>query len=214
MTPYYADDHVTLYHARWEDVPIDLLRADVLVTDPPYGMSWTTEGMSRQRGATFDFPRVEGDDAPFDPGPLVGLGLPSVLFGGNHYASRLPDSPAWWVWDKRLDFSNDQSDCEMAWTNIGGTARMFRMVWNGGAGNLDNRIGKHKGHPTQKPVELMRWCIQRCPEGTILDPYAGSGTTLVAAKSLGRKAIGVECVERYCEVAANRLRQEVLGLTA
>ena len=69
-------------------------------------------------------------------------------------------------------------------------------------------------HPTQKPLEIMEWIVGIAPPGTVLDPYAGSGTTLVAAKSLNRKAIGVECVERYCEVAANRLRQEVLGLVA
>lgn len=214
MTPYYEDGHVRLYHARWEDVPPDLLTADVLVTDPPYGIGWKTEGKSSKRGATFDFPRVEGDDSPFDPAPLLEMGLPSVLFGGNHYGSRLPDSPSWFVWDKRLDFTNDQADAEMAWSNLGGPVRMFRMVWNGGAGDLANRIGQHKGHPTQKPVQLMRWVLQKCPQGTVLDPYAGSGTTLVAAKSLGRKAIGVECVERYCETAANRLSQEVLGLSA
>jgi hypothetical protein len=225
MTPYYADDHVTLFHARWEDVPAELLRADVLVTDPPYGMAWdvgdaTFRAKNRVRLGT-QYEPVVGDDQPFDPAPLLALGLPSVLWGGNHYAPRLPASPAWWVWDKRVTMaSNDQSDCEMAWTNIGGRARMFRMVWNGGGVlRRENQRGGGVGasvtvHPTQKPADLMRWCITLAPDGTILDPYAGSGTTLVAAKSLGRKAIGVECVERYCEVAANRLRQEVLGLVA
>ena len=211
MTPYYADDHVTLYHARWEDVPPDLLRAAVLVTDPPYGIALNP---IRSR-----FSRIEGDRMPFDPKPLLDLGLPSVLFGANHYASRLPDSPGWLVWDKREGItSNLQADVELAWTTVASVARMFSLYWNGGGGKA-KEAGQEQGgepslHPTQKPVALMRWVLQRCPEGTILDPYAGSGTTLVAAKSLNRKAIGVECVERYCEVAAKRLSQEVLGLVA
>lgn len=227
MTPYYADDHVTLYHARWEDVPRDLLRADVLVTDPPYGIGWDvdaegTRSKARKRQGSVAFSPIEGDHTPFDPSTLLSLRLPSVLFGGNHYADRLPASPSWVVWDKRVreGYVTDQADCEMAWSNLGGPARMFRYVWGGG-GTLAKENGRTIGgelplglHPTQKPVALMRWVIEKCPPGTILDPYAGSGTTLVAAKSLGRKAIGVECVERYCEVAANRLRQEVLGLTA
>lgn len=225
MTPYYSDDHVTLYHARWEDVPSDLLRADVLVTDPPYGIGYDVSGgtrnWTRKRQGTM-FPRIEGDDRPFDPAPLLALGMPSVLFGGNHFASRLPDSPSWMVWWKRHSGMSemDQADCEMAWTNLGGPARLMHHVWVGG-GSLAKENGVAAGrdkpvghHPTQKPVALMRWVIERCPNGTVLDPYAGSGTTLVAAKSLNRKAIGVECVERYCEVAANRLRQEVLGLVA
>lgn len=197
MTPYYADDHVTLYHARWEDVDPALLAADVLVTDPPYGIGHPTDYAKRKRGrltATHDYPRVEGDDKPFDPAPLLALGLPSVLFGGNHFASRLPSSPTWLVWDKRDGIgSNDQADGEVAWSNLGGPLRIFRHMWSGMLKASDRG---ESYHPTQKPVALMRWVIQKCPPGTILDPYAGSGTTLVAAKSLGRKAIGVECVER------------------
>lgn len=186
----------------------------VVVSDPPYGIDWPTEGMSRQRGATFDFPRVHGDDEPFDPAHLLALGLPTVLFGANHYASRLPTSPSWLVWDKRVGMgSNDQADCELAWSNLGGPARMFRMVWNGGAGDLANRVGRRRAHPTQKPVQLMRWVVERT-SGTVLDPYAGSGSTLVAAKSLGRPSIGIEVVEAYCEMAATRCSQEVLGLSA
>jgi site-specific DNA-methyltransferase (adenine-specific) len=120
--------------------------------------------------------------------------------------------------------SNDQADCEMAWTNLGGPARIFRLVWNGGGSQMLNQRdgGGHPFgiaatvpkvlHPSAKPVSLMRWVIGRCPLGTIIDPYMGSGTTLVAAKSLGRHAIGIEIEERYCETAANRCRQEVLGL--
>jgi site-specific DNA-methyltransferase (adenine-specific) len=223
VTPYYSDSYVTLYHARWEDVPAELLRADVLVTDPPYGVAWDVgdagfRAKNRVRLGT-QYDPIVGDDRPFDPAPLLALGLPSVLFGGNHYASRLPDSPAWLCWDKRVTMnSNDQSDCELAWSNIGGRARMFRMVWNGG-GVLMRENQRRGGagasvtvHPTQKPLALMKWVLELCPEGVVLDPYAGSGTTLVAAKALGRQAIGVECVERYAEVAASRLSQEVLGL--
>ena len=209
MKPYYEDDLVTLYHGDCREW---MPEADVIVTDPPYGIDWNTEGKSRQRGATFDFPRVTGDTEPFDPAFLLALGLPSVLFGANHYADRLPPSPSWFVWDKRVSMgSNDQADCEMAWTNLGGPARVYRQVWNGGAGTTENRVGRHRVHPTQKPVELMRWVVLRTA-GTVLDPFMGSGSTLVAAKSLGRRAIGIEIEERYCEIAAHRCSQEVLGL--
>lgn len=212
MTPYYSDDHVTLYHARWEDVLPSLLRADVLVTDPPYGMGWKTpESPNRPKSGW----TVVGDDQPFDPAGLLALGLPTVMFGANHYAERLPSSPGWIVWDKRHNMpSNDQSDAELAWTNVLTSVRTMRLTWNGGGSLLSENGEARAIHPTQKPVALMRWVIEKCPPGSVLDPYAGSGTTLVAAKSLNRKAIGVECVEAYCEVAANRLRQEVLGLVA
>jgi site-specific DNA-methyltransferase (adenine-specific) len=159
---------------------------------------------------------VVGDDQPFDPNPLLALGLPTVLWGANHYADRLPPSPSWFVWDKRIDLgSNDSADCEMAWTNIGGPARMFRHRWQG---MLRDSERGDSYHPTQKPVALMLWVLCKIPVPKVrfvtLDPYMGGGATLVAAKSLGFKAVGIEIEERYCEIAANRCRQEVLGLTA
>lgn len=218
MTPYYADDLVTLYHGDCREL-LPHVTADVVVTDPPYGIGWNTRGGSSGRGGQ-DFPAMVGDREVFEPSGILTLGLPTVLFGANHYASRLPLSPTWFVWDKRPEMeSTDQADCEIAWTNLGGPARMFRFTWNGGHTEIYVKRGEHPSgpvryHPTQKPLALMRWVIQRCPDGIILDPFAGSGSTLVAAKSLGRRSIGIEIEERYCEVAANRCRQEVLGLVA
>lgn len=206
---------MTIYHGDCREMDLGALGAGVVVTDPPYGIKWQTAGLSRKRGATFDWRPIHGDDQPFDPAHVLALGVPTVLFGANHYADRLPTSPSWLVWDKRgrNGFSNDQSDCELAWTNLGGPARVFRFVWNGGAGDRANRVGRHRAHPTQKPLQVMHWAIGLCPEGAVLDPYMGSGSTLVAAKALGRRAVGIEIDEAYCEIAANRCRQEVLGLT-
>lgn len=228
MTPYYADDSVTIYHGDSREWMPD---ADVLVTDPPYGVGWNVGtdsyragwGRSR-RGAAFS--PIVGDDEPFDPRRLLALGLPTVLFAANHYADRLPASPSWIVWDKREGsaFGRDQADCEMAWTNLGGPARIVRLQWNilsrikdangSGSGSpvANHHRDSHINHPTEKPVALLRDIIGRCPDGVILDPYMGGGSTLRAAKDLGRKAFGIEIEERYCELAANRCRQETLGL--
>ena len=208
MQPYYSDDHVTLYHARWEDVPLP--KDAAVVSDPPYGMAWDVDttrfsgGVQKvSRGKEWDLP-IEGDRQPFDPTPW--LDYPEViLFGSNHFGQRLPVGTTL-VWVKRNDdaFGSFLSDAEVAWMKGGYGVYCYRSIRSPGT-NL---------HPTQKPVDLMRWVVGKTTAPTILDPYAGSGSTLVAAKSLNRKAIGVECVERYCEVAAKRLSQEVLGLVA
>lgn len=230
--PYYEDGSVTIYHGDCLEL-MPLIEADVLVTDPPYGVRWTgtshhgrinprtgkrVMGKTRAIGES-----VRNDNVPFDPGALLDLGLPTVMFGANHFSSRLPDSPSWIVWDKRVDgkFGPNQADCEMAWTNLGGPARMFRLVWNITSRKTDLGSEGKRGsladsilHPTQKPVRLMRWVLARCPDGVVCDPFLGSGTTLRAAKDLGRKAIGIELEERYCQIAAERCSQEVLDLGA
>jgi DNA modification methylase len=206
MTPYYADDHVTLYHARWEDVPPDLLRADVLVTDPPYGIGAAKGNAHSSIRDAAAWPAEEWDDERVaeSVARLVGMHGAAAIWGGNYYADVLPASSGWLAWVKpEAETGFSLADMELCWTSLPMAARVKR--WARRDGNL---------HPTQKPVDVIAWTLSFMPPGTILDPYAGSGTTLVAAKSLGRKAIGVECVERYCEVAANRLRQEVLGLAA
>lgn len=229
MTPYYQDDLVTIYHGDCREIlPAVAGGASVVVTDPPYGIAYSPGDARprpfRGRNAPLTASRtsaktfvgrnvIRGDTEPFDPAHVLALGLPTVLFGANHYASRLPDSPSWIVWDKRDGHaSNDFADCEMAWSNLGGPARLFHHRWNGLV--RDSERGEKRWWPTQKPLALMRWVIERCPAGTVLDPYTGSGSTLVAAKSLGRPAIGIEIEEAACKAAATRCSQEVLGLSA
>jgi site-specific DNA-methyltransferase (adenine-specific) len=186
------------------------LESAVIVADPPYGLSYKPGGNGKAVRLVKD--TVTGDTNPFDPALLLSYRAPLVLWGANHYASRLPVSASWLVWDKRCGTTSDShADCELAWTNLGGPARLYSQLWRGMLrdGEPESRV-----HPTQKPVRLMRWCLSLCRIGTVIDPFMGSGTTLVAAKEEGRRAIGIEIEERYCEIAAKRLAQEVLPLGA
>lgn len=209
MKPYYERAGVVIYNANCRDL-IDSLQFDVIVSDPPYGIAHPTNYSERGRGklaACNDYEPVFEDDMPFDPTHL--LKWPAILWGGNYFANKLPHSSGWLVWDKQRPDDLDQSRAELAWSNCHKGCRVFTHLWNGMM-----RASEHgeSYHPTQKPVALMRWCIGFAPEGTILDPYMGAGPTLVAAKSLGRKAIGIEINEAYCEIAAKRLAQESLPL--
>ena len=217
MTPYYQDDAVTIYHGDCREI-LPALEFDVIVTDPPYGINYRTSANRSALCASYDWPDIHGDDQPFDPWWLLSLDTPMVCFGANHYAAELPSSPTWLVWDKlagltskrRVGF-NDQADVELAWSNLGGPARLFSQRWMGAMKSGEDAATRRR-HPTEKPVELMRWVIAQTPPGVIADPYAGSGSTLRAAKDVGRKAIGIEIEERYCEIAAKRMAQEVLPL--
>jgi DNA modification methylase len=220
VTPYYQDDHCTIYHGDCREI-LPALTFDVIVTDPPYGIGATTANNARGRTALAtanDYPPIHGDDEPFDPSWMLALGCPTAMFGANHYASRLPDSPTWLAWDKldgltsKRDIGfNDSADMEFAWCNFGGPARLYRQRWMGAMkSGIDACVQRR--HPTEKPVELMRWVLSQAPAGVVLDPFMGSGSTLRAAKDLNRRAIGIEIEERYCEIAAKRLAQEVLPL--
>lgn len=221
MTPYYEHAGITIYHGDCRDILPGLPKVDLVLTDPPYGINYTSHFNNNSSGEMAkyrrdsDFSPIHGDDKPFDPSAILSIGKPSIIWGGNHFASRLPDSKSWLFWDK-LDGGTqcDQSDGEFAWTNLGIPARMFSWKWRGiirrGAENVSK---SRKFHPNQKPVALIKWCIGLSEDPhVILDPFMGSGTTLVAAKELGRKAIGIEIEEKYCEISAKRLAQEVLPL--
>ena len=220
--PYYEDEWATIYHGDCRDVA-PALEYDVVVGDPPYGNDWNPDNTRftsaasewwsvTDRSAATTRDKIKGNKEPFDPSPWIDR--PSLLWGANHYASRLPDSGGWLVWDKRAGLEEvgqkwPMSEAELAWTNVLGHTATFRMRW---MGMIRPQSEKVRYHPNQKPVALMEWCIGFMPDGVILDPYVGSGTTLVAAKNLGRHAIGIEAIEAHCEIAAQRLSQGVLGL--
>ena len=215
MKLYYSDGSVTIYHGDCREVDLSDFRGLVL-TDPPYGIAHPTDYHSRGRGALAqcnDYPPVFGDDKDFDPAWLLDIGDARILWGGNYYADKLAPVSGWLVWDKERPDDLDQATCELAWTDCIKGVRRFRHMWNGmlRASERDSR----PVHPTQKPVELMKWCMTlrwTREYAHVCDPYMGSGTTLVAAKDLGRHAIGIEGEERYCEIAAQRCSQEVLAL--
>ncbi len=179
------------------------MAADVVVTDPPYGISaGITGGFRGKTGAARLWTNVaevwDLNIAEWLPSYLVGR--KAIIWGGNYYS--LPTSRGWLVWDKCQSFSG--SEAELAWSNVAPAVRVFRLSRVEAFCCLET-----KEHLTQKPLALMKWCIG-FTSGSVLDPFMGSGTTLVAAKSQGRKAIGIDVSERYCEIAANRLSQEVL----
>jgi DNA modification methylase len=200
----------------WEGDCLDLLpripagAVDAVVTDPPYGIDHKSGGGS---GGKWHFVRhqgvkIEGDSKPFDPAPLLALGKPFVMWGANFYSDKLPGC-GWLVWDKERPDDLDQATCELAWTDCVKGVRRIRHMWNG----MLRASNEALVHPTQKPIAVMQWCMSlrwTKQYKTILDPYMGAGSTLVAAKNLGRQAIGIEIEEHWCEVAANRLSQEVL----
>jgi site-specific DNA-methyltransferase (adenine-specific) len=211
-TPYFQtpDGAITLYHGDCRDIlpQIEPGTVDLVLTDPPYGISLPTDYKARGRGGIatcIDYPPVEGDTEPFDPGPILALNVPTILWGGNWFSSRLPDMGGWLVWDKKRPDGVDQAEAELAWTNVVKGVRVFRHLWHGCMRASER--GEH-WHPTQKPVALYEWALSTKwtrDLGVILDPYAGAGPCLLAARNLGRRAIGIEIEERYCEIAAGRL---------
>jgi site-specific DNA-methyltransferase (adenine-specific) len=146
---------------------------------------------------------VVGDDKDFDPTFLLNKFDKLILWGGNHYANLLPTSRGWLIWNKRdHGESGMHSDAELAWTTVIGMTRCHNQFWQGAY-----RTGESPSflHPTQKPVQLMQWCIELSEAKTVCEPFAGSGTTLVACQNLNRKCYAMEISENYCAVILERM---------
>ncbi len=219
MKPYYDDGHGhVILHGDCRDILPQLPKVDLVLTDPPYGLGQDrARVLSRGKGGPNSkrlAPATDYGDFAWDkkpaPAESIELALASadlaIIWGGNYFP--LPPSRGWLVWDK-INGKSDFADCELAWTNLPQAVRLFRHRWNGMFRESEKSMPRL--HPTQKPLALFRWCLFFCPDAeTILDPFMGSGTTLVAAKNLGRKAIGIELCEEYCEIGARRLSQQTL----
>ena len=175
-------------------------RVDAVVTDPPYGIgAGTGIGKVTKEGSDFRG-KAQWDSSAPDLSWLADSGLPAIVWGGNYFG--MPAAPGFLVWDKIQPEQFSLAMAEMAWTNVKTPAKIWRwksMSINGGA---------PKYHPTQKPVALMEWCLGFLPDAkTILDPFMGSGTTLVACQKLGRQGIGIELDEDYFEIACRRVEE-------
>ena len=209
IEPYYNEDGIVIYLADCRDVLPQLEPVDLVLTDPPYGLNWGGTGF-KKHVTQMDWESAKAWDTKPEEGLLELVkrsGEEWIIWGGNYLAGSLGDCKAPLVWDKQTG-SNTFADGEMAFTSFkAGTLRIFRHQWCGAF--KDSERGIKNYHPTQKPLALMKWCIRQAGDvQTILDPFMGSGTTLVAAKSLGLKAIGIE--EKYCQIAVERLRQRSL----
>ena len=209
MNPYYADEWVTLYHGDCLEVT-DWLAADVLVTDPPYGYAHA----SRHVGPFQNTPIVNDHDLTARDAALFAWGARPALVFGSWKMPRPGGTHTLLTWDKGE--ASGMGDLSVPWKP--NTEEIY-VIGAGFSGprttsvlraNVVSWASRGREHPNQKPDDLMQALIAKCPPGTIADPFAGSGSTLVAAKALGRKAIGVEQEERYCEIAARRLAQDVL----
>ncbi len=163
------------------------------------------DGAAHMVDATLYRP-VAGDDKPFDPRWLLDVAKQQIIFGGNYFASKLPDSRCWIVWDK--DNTGNFADAELAWTSFDRGVRLFKFTWNGLVREGDRKIeGVKRMHPTQKPAGLFADILREFSDdnAVVLDPYMGSGTALVACEMTGRQGRGIEIDPAYCAVTLERM---------
>ena len=198
----------TLYQGDCLDILPTLAAGsiDAVITDPPYGIGESqARVLSRTNAAAvIDYGAFTWDSERIDMEAIrqiLRVSRSQVIFGGNHFADMLPPSSGWVVWDKQN--TGDFSDCELAWTSHAKGVRIVRYMWNG----MIKAKPEKRYHPTQKPLDVMRWVIANYtrPGDTVLDPYMGSGTTGVAALMEGRNFIGIELDAKYYAIAERRI---------
>lgn len=205
-------DTITIINANCRDVLNEIV-ADYIISDPPYGISYDASHSKYKNGK--DHGAAEWDKEPYDPSPIIKMNLPSIVWGGNCFASKLPDYSGWLCWVKidRNGTKIRQAEMELAWSNCVTRSQCYRYTWIGaGMEGETNRVNGGTCHPTQKPVPLMVWCMEviAVPQDAIvLDPYMGSGTTGIACIRTGRRFIGIEIDKQHYQTARRRLLDEL-----
>jgi site-specific DNA-methyltransferase (adenine-specific) len=223
VTPYAQGKRWTLYAGDCRDVLPSLTDVDAIVSDPPYGIAYrkgaggvpvTNRKSQKVAAPRKDWTEIAGDAEPFDPSHL--FTFPKVmLWGANHFAERLPRG-RWLAWNKLGDFEpfgDSFSDVEFGWVNQRGADRIFSLLWKGvrQGEKIDNG---RRHHPSMKPIGLMRWSIEQAgatADGLIVDPYAGSGATGIAALLTGRRFVGIEIDPQHLPVCVRRLAEAEAG---
>ena len=199
VKPYYDEEGITIYHGDSRQIVPLLPRMSLLLTDPPYGIGIAANPV-RQKHAKKNWDAQPPDKSVLEM--MLSKTDKAIVWGGNYFG--MPPTQCFLIWDKIQPENFSLAMCEQAWTNLKMPAKMFRK----------SVLSYTKLHPTQKPDELLTWCITMAGEDvkTILDPYAGSGTTGRAAKALGKRCVLIEQEEAFCEIAALSLCQRELGL--
>ena len=195
---------------------------DLVLTDPPYGINivkgrlGSTDGAKpfgkgTVGGAGVVEPRlyfpVQGDDRPFDPTWILGMGTAQIIFGAGYFSHSLPEGTSWLSWDKQVNADATFSQMELAWTSVKGRYRLYQHRWSGMVreGQRNEELAE-RIHPTQKPVGLFASILQDYtePGGVVFDPYSGSGSTLIAAERESRVCYAIDIEPRYVDVAIKR----------
>lgn len=202
----------------------DLFTFDVLLTDPPYGIDiignspLLRQGIGGAKATSFGgkiggshvypataYNPIIGDDTPFNPEPWLHRAKTVIIFGANYFSSKLPDSAGWFVWDKTggREWNDSFANCELIWSNLKRHATIYCCTWKGMV--KEGESGK-RVHPTQKPIKLLTDILNDCSKrnDNVLDPYGGSGSTLIACEQTGRTCYMMEIDPRYCQVIIDR----------
>jgi len=179
-------------------------KADMVFTDPPYGID--VVGQSGKIGGSVlaknqEYRKVINDDKEYDPTHLFNMAEDLIVFGANYFSGKLPKG-RWFVWDKNRPEGTTFSDCELAWTSFDGVAvKKYSCTWNG---MIREGESKKRVHPTQKPIKLCVDIFKDYAFESCIDPFLGSGTTLIACEQLNRKCYGMEIDPLYCDVIIKR----------
>jgi len=212
--------NATLYLGDCREILPTLAGVDAIVSDPPYGIAHQHSGKGNasrgnlrggHKGRIRNTDAIAGDAEPFDPTFLLGFDN-VLLFGADHFRARLPEHGRFLAWNKigTVESWDTFSDVEFAWHSKGKAARIFTYEWKG---LMCRKVGEDNGrrdHPTQKPIQLMKWCITQAalePNSLICDPFMGTGTTGVAAVTMGHRFAGIEIEEKYFDLACRRAEE-------